>query len=173
MVNLRARWWVAAAALLALALGVRVWNHFHHPHLLHAGDRLSALDVSSLTGTRLTLSPAGRPQLIHIFATWCMPCRIEMPLFAAAAPQLERRGFDVIGIDQQESGSQVARFAEEFDITYPLYIDTTGITHTVLGARFIPTTLLVGSDGRIRWIHPGPMTEKDLTDFKRMEKEPG
>lgn len=160
---LRARWWVAAAVLLALLPGARLWHHFHPPQLLHAGDRLAPIGLSSLSGSPYTLRPAGRPQIINIFATWCTPCRMEMPGFAAAAARLKARGIDVVGIDQEESGERVARFAREFGLTYPLYIDTDGITHAVLGARLIPTTIFVDADGRIRWIHPGPITERDLT----------
>jgi thiol-disulfide isomerase/thioredoxin len=169
----RARWWVAAAALLALVPGARLWHHFHPPHLLHAGDRLVPIALSSLSGARYTLAPTGRPQIINIFATWCTPCRMEMPGFVAAAKRLKARGIDVVGIDQEESGARVARFAQEFGLKYPLYIDTDGITHAVLGARLIPTTIFVGGDGRIRWIHPGPVTEHDLIALAETEKEAG
>lgn len=158
----RARWWCAAAALVLLLPGVRVWNHYHQPRLLHPGDRLTPLALSELTGQRFVLAPTGHVQVINIFATWCTPCRDEMPGFASAAQRLRARGIDVIGIDQAENGAQVARFKEEFKIGFPLYIDTSGITHAALGARLIPTTILVGSDGRIKWIHPGPVSPLEI-----------
>lgn len=159
---LRARWWVAAAAVLALVCWPRVWHHFNEPRLLHPGDRLVPIALTSLSGASFTLESHGKPQIINIFATWCGPCRLEMPGFAAAAARLRAQGIDVVGIDQEESGASVSSFAREFGLTFPVYIDTDGITHAVLGARLIPTTIFVDANGRIRWIHPGPITPRDL-----------
>lgn len=150
-----------------------MWHHFDHPRLLHAGDRLSAIQLTSLNGAGYRLAPSGHPQLINIFATWCGPCRDEMPDLTAAAQQLTARGVQVIGIDQDESGAQVTRFAREFGITFPLYIDSDGITHAALGARLIPTTIYVDTDGRIKWIHPGPLSHRDLLTLATMETNAG
>lgn len=158
----RARWWIAAAALVALVGGVRYWRHFFPPEVLHAGDRLVPIGLSSLSGSQYELAPRGRPQVIHIFATWCGPCRLEMPAFERAAADLRAGGVAVIAIDQQESASRVADFARAFHLTFPVYIDTSDVTHTVLGARFIPTTIFVDGNGVIRWEHPGPMTPHQL-----------
>ncbi len=59
---------------------------------------------------------------------------------------------------------QVQAFARAFHLAYPLYVDLSGITHTVLGARMIPTTLYVDATGVIRWEHPGPISMEELLD---------
>jgi thiol-disulfide isomerase/thioredoxin len=156
-------WWLALIALLALPVGVRAWHHFHRPHLLHAGDSLTPLRLSALPGGTFVLRPGGRPQLINVFATWCPPCRMETPQFAAVAQRLQAHGVQVVGIDQQEGAAAVRAFARDFNVSYPLFIDTSGITQAVVGARIIPTTVFVGADGRIKWIHSGPMTGDELT----------
>jgi thiol-disulfide isomerase/thioredoxin len=162
MTAIRLRWWVAALALVALAAaGARVERHFHH-HVLRTGDRLEPLRVSSLYGASYTLPPPQRPTVINIFATWCMPCREETPGFAAAASGLRARGIGLVAIDQEESAAAVAAFAKEFGLTYPVYIDTSGITHDLLGARVIPTTILVNRSGVIVWEHAGPITSAEL-----------
>ncbi|HKU68025.1 MAG TPA: TlpA disulfide reductase family protein [Candidatus Baltobacteraceae bacterium] len=158
----RARWWLAGVVLVALVLvGARLERHYHH-HVLRTGDRLVPIQVSSLYGSAYTLSPAHRPTIINVFATWCTPCREETPGFAAAARGLRARGFDLVGIDQEESAAAVSAFAQEFALPYPVYIDTTGVTHDLLGARVIPTTILVNGDGVIVWEHAGPLTVHDL-----------
>jgi thiol-disulfide isomerase/thioredoxin len=159
----RARWWIAAAALVALATGVRVWHHFFPQQVLHAGDRLVPMAVSSLAGNGYTLAPDGRPQIIHVFATWCEPCRLEMPAFARTAEVLRAGGVAVIAIDQEEAANTVAAFAREFNLPFPVYIDTRNVTQNILGARMIPTTIFVDGNGVIRWEHPGPMTRHDLS----------
>lgn len=158
----RARWWLAGVVLAALAIGaLRVERHFHH-HVLHTGDRLIPIAVSSLYGNSYTYAPAQRPTVINVFATWCVPCREETPGFAAAAKGLKHRGIDIVAIDQEESADAVARFAKTFALPYPVYIDTTGVTHDLLGARVIPTTILVNPQGIIVWEHSGPLTPAEL-----------
>jgi len=150
---------VALAVLVPL--GVRYEHHLRH-HLLHPGDYLIPISVATIDGGSATIAANSHPQIINVFATWCVPCRMEMPAFAAAARKLRRAGVDVIGVDQEESGAQVAQFAREFSLNYPLYIDHNGITHDVLGARMIPNTIYVDARGVIRWQHAGPMTAQDL-----------
>lgn len=158
----RVRWWVAGLVLAALVLGAaRLERHFHH-HVLHAGDRLLPIAVSSLYGEPYTFATAQRPTVINVFATWCTPCREETPGFAGAAKTLHDRGIDIVAIDQQESADAVTRFVKEFALPYPVYIDTSGITHDLLGARVIPTTILVNSAGVIVWEHAGPLTAAQL-----------
>lgn len=154
---------LAGVALAALAvLGARIERHFYHPHVLRTGDRLVPIRVSSLYGTALTLAPPRHPTVVNVFATWCVPCREETPGFAAAAKGLRARGIDLVAIDQEESTAAVAAFARAFGVSYPVYIDTTGVTHDVLGARVIPTTILVNKSGVIVWEHAGPLTQSEL-----------
>ena len=170
----RARWLVAGAALVAFALGLRVYHHFDRARVLHPGDRLTPLALTTLSGGPVTLAaPASRPQVINIFATWCVPCRIETPGFALAAKRLEERGIQVVGIDQQEAPEQVARFKSAFGLQYPVYIDSNGLTHSVLGARMIPTTIFIGADGVIKWVHPGPMSAEDLLTLAGAKENAG
>lgn len=158
----RVRWWLAGVVLAALVFGAaRLDRHFHH-HVLRTGDRLLPISVFSLYGDARTYEPAQRPTVINVFATWCGPCREETPGFAAAAKGLKDRGIDVVAIDQEESVGAVARFAKEFALPYPVYIDTSGVTHDLLGARVIPTTILVNSRGIIVWEHSGPLTPAEL-----------
>ena len=159
---IRARRWLAGLAIIAVVLaGAWAERHLRH-HVLHTGDRLLPLQLSSLYGGGYTLDVHSRPTIINVFASWCTPCREETPGFAASAQKLRARGIDVVGIDQQESAQAVARFAQEFALPYPVYIDTSGITHDLLGARVIPTTIFVNANGVIVWEHAGPLTAAQL-----------
>lgn len=162
MSTARARWWLAGAVLAAFVLGGARLEHYFHHHVLHTGDRMLPISVSSLYGEPYTFSPPQRPTVINVFATWCMPCREETPGFAAAAKDLRARGVDVVAIDQEESTDAVSRFRREFGLTYPVYIDTSGVTHDLLGARVIPTTIVLNARGIIVWEHAGPLTPAQL-----------
>lgn len=155
-------WWVALAAVFALAFAVRVVHHFSAPHALHPGDRLVPLALSSLDGNPVTVAPSGKAEFINVFATWCPPCRMETPDVVHLANVLAARGVQFVGIDQQESPAQVQRFRNEFGMRYPVYIDETNLTHTVLGARMIPETVFVDAGGVIRWMHEGPLSAADV-----------
>ena len=166
-------WAFAAALLLAVAAVALVEHHYSHPRMLRTGDRLTPLSLSGLDGRPVTFAPAGRPELINVFATWCPPCREETPQLAAAAKTFLARGVTVVGIDQQEGAAQVAAFARQFSLPYPVYIDAGGITHWVLGARVIPETVFVDGNGTIRWIHEGPLSSSDLQSIARALKSAG
>lgn len=163
----------AGAALAALFFGgTSLAQHLHH-HQLKAGDRLVAFGVRSLDGASVTLRSPGRAQIINVFATWCPPCRAEAPAFAALAAELKTKGVDVVGIDQQEGAAQVERFLQDFHVTYPVYIDAGSVTHDLLGARVIPTTIYIDAAGIIRWEHSGPLTAQDLTQLAQTAKGDG
>lgn len=156
MGNAYARWLVAGTIAVALAV-LAVHRHYAHPYALRAGDRLTPLAVTSMQGAPAILHPAGRAQIINVFATWCPPCRAEMPAFAQFAEKASRQGIDIVGIDQEENAQAVSAFAHTFDLRFPLYIDETNVTHDVLGARMIPTTIFIDAAGVIRWRHSGPL----------------
>lgn len=153
---------VALVVLLVLAL--RYERHVHR-QLLRPGDAFTPISVATLSGSQATLKASGRPTLINVFATWCGPCRQETPAFSALAKRLQQRGVLVVGIDQEEGANEVAAFAREFAIGYPLYIDRTNVTHDVLGARMIPNTIYVDAGGIIRWQHAGPLTAQDFAQL--------
>jgi peroxiredoxin len=140
------------------------------PHAVREGERLPPLALTTLNGTsaQLTAQP-GRRLLINVFATWCTPCQEETPALSSAAPVLERSGTEVVGIDQAESGTSVKRFAAAYSLHYPLYVDPAGAAQALLGARVIPTTLLVDPNGVVRFIHVGPL---DASDFVALAKGP-
>jgi cytochrome c biogenesis protein CcmG/thiol:disulfide interchange protein DsbE len=161
MGNAAFRWFAVLVVAVALA---GVVQHLRR-HVLHAGDRLVPLRVSSLYGGDVTLAPGGHAMLVNVFATWCPPCRAETPALAAAAPALRKRGIEVVGIDQEESAQAVAAFARRYALPYQVYIDTSGVTHDLLGARIIPTTMLIDDSGVIRYEHAGPLDARSFADL--------
>lgn len=96
---------------------------------------------------------------------------MEMPDLTLAAERLRARGVEVIGVDQEESATRVESFAREFGVTYPIYIDPNGALRRMVGSRFIPTTIYIDGNGRIRWIHPGPLTGGELSRIAQAPEE--
>jgi peroxiredoxin len=110
----------------------------------------------------------GRPVLVNFWASWCAPCRQEMPELVRAYERHRDAGLEIVGINLQEPDQRVLDFAEEFGIEFPLVIDRDGELSDVwrLGGPIqgIPTSYFIDATGVIRAEHYGPMTEELLEE---------
>ncbi len=102
----------------------------------------------------------GRPVLVNIFASWCAPCRREMPLLLDAAA--ERGDIAFLGIDHLDQRADGERFVEEMSITFPTIYDIAGDVAGALGARGMPTTVVFDVDGELVAHHTGELTASSL-----------
>ncbi len=103
----------------------------------------------------------GRPMVINVWASWCVPCRREMPDFQAVHVLLgDRVAF--VGIDHQDARSSAIAFAHETGVTYPSGFDPQGTVAADYGLLGLPTTVLVASDGRVVAEVKGALTREKL-----------
>ena len=118
--------------------------------------------ATTLSGETLTLSALrGRPVVLNFWATWCGPCRSEIPHFEAI--WTERAGVVmIIGVDVNESPGQVAAFAEQFNMTYPIPLDPHAQVASLYHVLAFPTTFLIDAQGVIREITFGAVNRAAL-----------
>jgi cytochrome c biogenesis protein CcmG, thiol:disulfide interchange protein DsbE len=122
--------------------------------------------LTNLDGQDVRLSDLrGRVVLINFWATWCGPCRIEMPHFEKKHQALESQGLTVLAVNLDEAASDVSAFADELSLTFPILLDPGGAVNTLYRVRGYPTTFFVNRDGMIDRQHIGLMTEGQLDDY--------
>lgn len=107
--------------------------------------------LESLEGTRVSLSSfKGKVVLLSFWATWCGPCKQEMPAMQTLYQKLRGKGFEVVAVDMMEDKATVAKFVKTSGYTFPVLIDSTGeVGGGPYGARAIPTNYIVDKGGRI------------------------
>jgi cytochrome c biogenesis protein CcmG, thiol:disulfide interchange protein DsbE len=110
------------------------------------GDRAPTFRLRTLDCTTVdTARYAGKPYVLTFWGSWCVPCRKEMPLLEAAHRE---RGVDVVGVTYQDPASESRKFAERYDITFPLAPDAGIEVAQSFGVlNGIPQTFFVGGDG--------------------------
>ncbi|GAB4478506.1 MAG: TlpA disulfide reductase family protein [Anaerolineae bacterium] len=122
-----------------------------------------APDFSAQTpqGETITLSELqGGPVAINFWATWCAPCRAEMPALQAAADAYAAEGLTVLAVNAGEPPEAVQRFMDEQGLSFPALLDEQGEVVDLYGVEFFPTTYWIDARGIVRARHLGAMTEE-------------
>ena len=141
--------WVALLAFI----GSRMWPQVAAAFgVRSASAQAPSFELTTLDGQQLSLaSLRGKVVLVNFWATWCPPCRIEMPGFQRVYEAKRDKGFTIVGISTDAVGSgAVADFVRERGITYPIAMATGAVVQDFGGARTLPTSFLIDRDGRIR-----------------------
>jgi succinate dehydrogenase hydrophobic membrane anchor protein len=115
---------------------------------------LLATGFADLEGRSQTLAAyAGRVVVLNFWATWCAPCREEMPEFVAAYDRYQDDGLVIVGVNAQETASQAAGFMDNFNMTFPVALDARGDVQQLYNVRGLPTTVFIDREGRVaeRW----------------------
>jgi alkyl hydroperoxide reductase subunit AhpC len=100
----------------------------------------------------------GKFVLVNFWATWCVPCRAEMPEIEAAYQAHRAEGLTVLAVNQGEDKETVARFAQEFHLTFPILLDSDGQVAKRYAVRGLPASYFVDREAVIRAIRFGEMS---------------
>lgn len=123
--------------------------------------------LQSLDGSTVRLSDLkGQVVLINFWATWCAPCREEMPLLDAIYQKYNRLGVELLGINVEDDASGARKYLNETPVTFPILFDPDGRVSKQYQVKAMPSTILVDRHGNVRHIHYGykPGYENDYQD---------
>jgi peroxiredoxin len=94
--------------------------------------------------------------ILNFWASWCLECRPEMPVLERLQREFSSRGLVIIGINTREKKEAARRYAKELDLTFPLVLDWDGKINALYGVVGLPTTFVIGRDGRAVGFAVGP-----------------
>lgn len=114
--------------------------------------------LATLDGRAQKLSDLrGKVVLINVWATWCPPCRAEMPAIQTSYAHLREQGFIVLAVNLQEDPRTVAAFMQQYGLSFPALLDLDGQVSATYQARVLPSSFFVDKRGVIRAVYRGPM----------------
>jgi peroxiredoxin len=108
--------------------------------------------LSDLAGKKVQLKALrGNVVFLNFFATWCGPCREEMPGMERLFRTHRDQGLVVLAVNMEESAKTVRPFVQQLQLSFPIVLDTAGAVTRDYGVRALPVSFLIGRDGHIRW----------------------
>jgi peroxiredoxin len=158
-------WRSLAALALAVALAACLQSPPGRPALKAEKDRKAAphFTLKDATGAAVDLADyQGKVVLLNFWATWCGPCKIEIPWFIDFQQRYKDRDFAVIGVSMDDDGWQsVKPYVAEHKINYRIVIGTEEISQQYGGVEALPTTFILDREGRIASRHVGLVSKSD------------
>jgi thiol-disulfide isomerase/thioredoxin len=124
------------------------------------------LNLVTLEGSPVSLANfRGSVVLINLWATWCWPCRAEMPALQAFYEKHQQDGLVLIGINQEESREIVQPFVDEFGLTFPIWLDHDSLAQLQFKTTYLPSSYVIDQTGRVRMLWFGGISKENLEKY--------
>ena len=130
------------------------------------GEEAPAYAARTIAGDSLRLSDLrGRAVLLNVWATWCIPCRKELPELQTLHTRYASQGLQVVGVsvDEGNDDAAVRDFANEFGITYTIARDPATLIYSAFAIPGVPASFLIDRSGKVAWRILGPFSATDTT----------
>ena len=138
------------------------------------GRAAIAFNLQTLDGKSITLETfRGKPFVLNFFASWCDPCRDEMPLINELAARGDKEGYRVLGVAVEDTRAAVLEYSKEANLLFPIALDLNNVVKRSYRIFGPPATFFIDGQGVIRDMVPGPLTrERAVEALKKTELLP-
>jgi peroxiredoxin len=143
------------------------------PRRVAVGAPAPAYRTVSLSGDSVSLEAyRGKPVLLNVWATWCLPCREEIPELEALHARYKARGLELVGVSIDADGTDdaIREFMRDFRMTYPIWRDPGERVSTEFLVVGVPATFLIDRAGVLRWRKTGPIRPGDSSLVAALER---
>ncbi len=124
------------------------------------------LHLSNINGTPSSLSDySGQVILINNWATWCPPCKAEMPTLEAYYSDHEKQRFTLVGIEAGEPAGEVAEFVQTYHLSFPIWLDPKNEALDAFSNQSLPSSYVVNREGKIVLTWTGPISRDMLEKY--------
>jgi len=124
------------------------------------------LQLAALDGSPVSLADfRGQIVLVNLWATWCGPCRAEMPVLQTFYERHQDDGLVLVGINQQESRETVQPFVDDLDLTFPIWMDVDSLAQREFKTTYLPSSYVIDRFGRIRLMWFGGISGENLEKY--------
>ena len=121
------------------------------------------LNLRTLDGAPVSLADyRGHVVLVNLWATWCRPCRQEMPLLQAFYEEYMDQGFLLVAINQEETEGVVRSFVLELGLTFPVWLDEDYLSQLEFKTTYLPSSYVIDRNGRVRLMWIGGISKQNL-----------
>jgi peroxiredoxin len=172
-ISRREAWYAAGGIVVALVLVAVIWGLTDRSDIPAVGEvnrPAPSFTLPALQGGEIDLEEyRGQVVLVNFWGTWCEPCRRETPALQAAYEQLRDEGFVVIGVNmtedelvQNNSEDDIRAFADQYNVTYPIALDTEGEVSRAFRVYPLPTSFFIDPEGTIRYMRVSEITADEV-----------
>ena len=131
---------------------------------LRVGETPPDFSLKDLNGKTWTVSELkGKPVVLNFWATWCAPCKFEMPALESIYQKYKDKGLVILAVDIKTDNGEAAvrKYQQEMGMSFPIVMDTTGETENNYRVRAYPTSFFIGKDGKLREVKRGAFMSAD------------
>lgn len=124
------------------------------------------LTLNDLKGKAISLTDyRGQVVLVNNWATWCPPCRAEMPTLEAYYQDHRQKGFVILAIEAGDPPEEVSAFVRQYGLSFPVLLDPEGHSLAAFGNMALPNTYIIDRQGIVRLAWTGPVDRKSLETY--------
>lgn len=132
----------------------------------HVSFPAPELVLTDLNGVPASLSELrGKVVLVNLWATWCPPCREEMPTLQAFYEKYRSKGFVLVAVNQGEKTPQIQAFTDEYKLTFPIWVDEKSKASRMFNTMNLPSSYVIDRHGQVRLMWIGGISKKNLEKY--------